>query len=168
MTRNDRVMHQILDMVTSEAFYTRYVKLPSNRTPPEIQSNPKFSPFFNKCRGAVDGSHVDMFVPDDALAHYRNRKGDISQNVLAICTFDMHFSYILSGREGSASDGSIFENARRHDLVITSRTYLLADAGFPACDALLVPYRGVQYHLKEWERAIQRFAVSCILFYNIV
>ncbi|KIK71789.1 hypothetical protein PAXRUDRAFT_22832 [Paxillus rubicundulus Ve08.2h10] len=31
--------------------------------------------------------------------------------------------------------------------------YLLADAGFGTLDALLVPYRGVQYHLKEWCQA---------------
>jgi hypothetical protein len=101
-----------------------------------------------------------MFVPDDALARYRDRKGGITQNVLAVCTFDMRFSYILSGWEGSASDGAVFADARRNDLVVTPGTYLLADAGFPACDALLVPYRGVRYHLKEWGRAPQRLVVS--------
>jgi hypothetical protein len=165
---NDRVMHRILEMLTSGAFYMCYVKLPSNRTPLEIEGNPKLSPFFGKCRGATDGSHIDMFVPDDALARYRNQKGGISQNALAICTFDMCFSYILSGWEGSASDGCIFENARRHDLVITPGTYLLADAGFLACDALLVPYHGVRYHLKEWGRALHRLVVSCTLFHSFV
>jgi hypothetical protein len=33
----------------------------------------------------------------------------------------------------------------------------LADAGFPLCDGLLVPYRGVRYHLKEWGRASERY-----------
>jgi len=153
-------MLRILKMVNSEAFYTRYVKPPPDRTPPEIQDNPKLSPFFDKCRGAVDGCHIDMFVPDDALARYRDRKGGVTQNVLAVCTFDMRFSYILSGWEGSASDGAVFADARRNDLVVTPGTYLLADAGFPACDALLVPYRGVRYNLKEWGRAPQRLVVS--------
>jgi len=26
----------------------------------------------------------------------------------------------------------------------------LADADFPHCDQLLIPYRGVRYHLAEW------------------
>ena len=30
--------------------------------------------------------------------------------------------------------------------------YYLADAGFPTCDTLLIPYRGVRYHLAEWGR----------------
>ena len=39
------------------------------------------------------------------------------------------------------------------DFVIEPGTYYLADARFPLCDVLLVPYHGVQYHLKEWEQA---------------
>lgn len=65
----------------------------------------------------------------------------------------MRFSYILSGWEGSAADGAVFNDARRRDLVITPRTYLLMDAGFPACDALFIPYHGIQYHLKKWGQA---------------
>lgn len=34
--------------------------------------------------------------------------------------------------------------------------YYIADAGFGTCDALLTPYRKVQYHLKEWGRAAVR------------
>jgi hypothetical protein len=145
-------------MVVSKRFYTRYVKLPPNdQTPPEIRNSPKFYPFFKDCRGALDGTHVDAFVPDDDIARYRNRKGGITQNVLSACTFDLRFAYVLSGWEGSAADGRLFEDARTTDFAIPPGTYYLADAGFPACDALLVPYRGVRYHLKEWGRAPQRF-----------
>src|SRR5882724_1996324 len=54
-------------------------------------------------------------------------------------TFDMHFFYILSGWEGSASDGGVFHDAYVHDLEIPDGKYYLADAGYPICDALLVP-----------------------------
>jgi hypothetical protein len=84
------------------------------------------------------------------------RKGHLSQNVLAACSFDMHFTYVLSGWEGSASDSRIFNDAREHGLTIPQGIFYLADAGFPLCDALLVPYRGVRYHLKEWGRAPER------------
>ena len=63
----------------------------------------------------------------------------------------MHFCYILSGWEGSASDGGVFHDARLHDLVIPAGKYYLADAGYPICDALMVPFHGVWYHLWEWE-----------------
>jgi hypothetical protein len=36
------------------------------------------------------------------------------------------------------------------DFIIPEGHYYLADAGYPNSDLLLVPYRGVRYHLKEW------------------
>lgn len=154
-------------MVTSTTFYNRYIKLPSHtQVPHEIQSNPKLFPFFRDCLGALDGSHVDAFVPDNMLARFRDRKGRISQNVLAACTFDMRFSYVLAGWEGSAADSRIFDDARRHGFAIPLGKTYLADAGFPLCDALLVPYRGVRYHLQEWGRAPQRFSFLLALLWN--
>jgi hypothetical protein len=65
----------------------------------------------------------------------------------------MLFCYILSGWEGSAADGCVFENTRQTDFKIPPGTYYLGNAGFPLCNGLLVPYRGVCYHLKEWEQS---------------
>jgi hypothetical protein len=138
-------------MLVSPQFYNRYVKLPPiEETPPEIRNNPKLYPFFKDCRAAIDGTHITAFVPEDAVPRYRDRKGLLSQNVLAACTFDMCFCYVLSGWEGSAGDGRVFDNARQHSLTIPPNTYFLADAGFPTCDALLISYKGTRYHLKEW------------------
>jgi len=146
-------------MVVSPRFYQHYVNLPPNDiVPPEIHSNPKLYPFFEHCRGAIDEMHIDTFVPNDALtAHYHNRKGCLSQNVLTACTFDMHFSYVLAGWEGSAADSCIYNDAQQTDFPIPPNLCYLADAGFPLCDSLLVPYHGVCYHLKEWGRSSQRY-----------
>jgi hypothetical protein len=46
------------------------------------------------------------------------------------------------------------------DFCIPDGKYYLADAGFPNCKVLLVPYRGVRYHLNEWARADQRYSIS--------
>jgi hypothetical protein len=51
------------------------------------QNDPKFYPYFKDCIGALDGTHI----PDDA-APFRNRKGDLSQNVLGVVNFDMTFT----------------------------------------------------------------------------
>lgn len=90
------------------------------------------------------------------MARYRNRKGFIGQNVLAACNFALLFVYILSGWEGSASDSQIFNYARERDFAVPRGMYYLADAGFPLCDVLMTPYRGVRYHLKEWGTSKQR------------
>ena len=105
-TRICRTFHCLLNMVISTIFYNHYVKLPPHdQTPPEIQGNPKLYPFFKDCHGAIDGTHIDAFVPDDAVTHYHNCKGTLSQNVLTACTCDMHFCYVLPGWGGSAADG---------------------------------------------------------------
>jgi hypothetical protein len=91
----------------------------------------------------------------------------LSQNVLAGSTFDLFFCYILSGWEGSANDGHLFEDARRKDFAVPRGRYYLADAGFPHCDVLMIPYRGVRYHLKEWAQASIRFVFPQMFFIGL-
>lgn len=72
--------------------------------------------------------------------------------MLAICDFSMFFVYVLVGWEGSVADSSLYEHAQRHGgLRIPEGKYWIADAGFASCDTLLVPYRNVRYHLREWQ-----------------
>ncbi|CAK5270801.1 unnamed protein product [Mycena citricolor] len=149
-------VHTVLECLVG-AFYKKYVHLPLDQTTPEVKSNPKFYPYFRNCRGAIDGSHFYAWVAAEAAPQYRNRKGFLGRNVLAACNFVMLFIYILSGWEGSASDSKIYEYARERDLAIPVGEYYLADAGFPLCDALLTPYCGVRYHLKEWGTANQKY-----------
>ena len=144
-------------MLVSTPFYSKYVKDPPDCTPPYTRDNYRFFPYFKDCRGAIDGSHIDAYVPDEVVARYRNRKGGVSQNVLAVCDFDMKFTYVLSGWEGSAADSTIYADARRKGLSLPPGKFFLADAGFPLCDTLITPYRSTRYHLKEWGSAQQRF-----------
>jgi hypothetical protein len=153
LTKGYRYFNEVLNTLVG-AFYAKWVPLPKgNEVPPEILNDQKLFPYFKDCIGAIDGSHFHAYVDADAMPRFRNRKGWISQNVLVACTFSLMFCYILSGWEGSANDGRIFESARLTTLRIPKGKYMLGDAGFPSCDALLVPYRGVRYHLKEWEQA---------------
>jgi DDE superfamily endonuclease len=137
-----RYFRQILFTLSSAPFYTRYVFLPSDITPipDEIRNNSKFYPFFAGALGAIDGTHIRCCpsVPERQSA--RNRKGGVSQNCLACCSFDLRFQYILSGWDGSAADASVYNDARQSDLPIADNKFYLADAGFGACDGLLVPY----------------------------
>jgi hypothetical protein len=80
-------------------------------------------------------------------------RGGTTQNVLACCSFDLKFQYFLSGADGASSDATLFIDARTSDLSVPPGKYYLADAGFPACDSLMIPYRRVRYHLAEWGHA---------------
>lgn len=67
--------------------------------------------FLKDCVGAIDGTHIPALIPMEEQPRYRNRKGVLSQNVLAVVDFDMKFQYVLSGWEGSASDSRVLRNA---------------------------------------------------------
>src|SRR5260370_38474774 len=132
----------ILQAFAIPPFYTTYVHLPDadSPTPPEIQSSPKFSPFFDCTLGSIDGTHIRCTSSATDLDMSRNCKGVPTQNCLAACSFDLCFTYFLSGWEGSTHDSILFNDAHRTDFYIPRDRYYLADAGFASSDALLVPY----------------------------
>ena len=65
----------------------------------------------------------------------------------------MLFTYILTGWEGSATDSWVWADALFRGFKVPNGFYYLADAGFPHCKELLIPFRGVRYHLQEWGAA---------------
>ena len=81
---------------------------------------------------------------------YQNCKGQLSQNVLAACDFDLRFIYVLPGWEGSATDSCVLKHAKTKDFVIPEGWYYLGNAGYSNLASLLVPYWNTHYHLKEW------------------
>lgn len=121
-----------------------------------------------------------MTVAAEDRPRYRNRKGDISTNVLGVCGPDLRFIYALPGWEGSAGDSRVLKDAlqRQNRLRIPNGNimnmvilylfngsairiylyfgkiivgkYFLVDAGYTNGPGFLAPYRGTRYHLKEW------------------
>lgn len=156
----------MLCALISDPFYNTYVCLPTvhDPVPPKIRNNSKFWPFFKDCLGALDGSHIHSSPPMIERPACRNRKGFVSQNCLFACSFDLTFVYAHTGWEGSATDARVYESAREVGLDIPEGKYYLADAGYPSCSELLVPYRGVRYHLSEWGRACVRYVMFSFPF----
>lgn len=72
------------------------------------------------CIGAIDCTHVRVKVPIELAPRYRGRKDYPTQNVLAACSFDLKFTYVLVGWEGTASDSRIVKSAltRRYPLKV--------------------------------------------------
>ena len=147
-----RSVHCILEALTSDNIYHALVNFPMDNFPiPQcILSSNTFTPYFDGCISALDGTHLPVHVPKAGHAAFHNWKGVLSQNILAICMMDMQFLYVLAGWEGSASDSCIFEDAPQKGFTIPKDCYYLANAGYANCDALLVSYQGVHYHLREW------------------
>ncbi|KAL0430313.1 UNVERIFIED_CONTAM: putative nuclease HARBI1 [Sesamum radiatum] len=110
--------------------------------------------WFKGCLGALDGTHVDTRVPEVDKGRYRNRKGQISINVLGVCSTDGKFTYVLSGWEGSAADSRVLRHAitKPHGLKVPIGNYYLCDNGYSNSEGFLTPYRGVRYHLRDYDR----------------
>jgi hypothetical protein len=149
--------HEVIDALL--LLYKSNCTLPYNTltTPTRISESFKYSPYFNDCLGALDGTHIEMHIPLELQPRYRNRKGTLSQNVLAVCDFDMRFVYILAGWEGSAHDSRVLSDAQASKGFLTPKgKYWLGDAGYGNSEFVMAPFRGVRYHLKEVRQANQK------------
>jgi hypothetical protein len=110
---------------------------------------------------AADGVHFEHTVPKAKANAYRNRKGVTSTNALMACTFDGFFAYAFAGAEGQHCDPKLLQVVRDAFFSTLSTvielhgerivTYFLVDAIFGLEERLMTPYRGIRYHLKEWE-----------------
>ena len=142
---------KMVETLSEPPIYTMFVKPPGiDPLSPKIRLNHKLYPYFKDAIGAIDGSHIPIAPPARLASAYRNRKGFISQNCLFACDFNLCFTYMLMGWEGSASDAHIFGDACMCNLEIPEGQYLLGDLRFPSKPSLLVPYHRVCYHLAEW------------------
>ncbi|KAG6497403.1 hypothetical protein ZIOFF_045302 [Zingiber officinale] len=68
-----------------------------SQVPSEIFNSNRFYPFFKDCVGAIDGAHIRVKVSPIDVPKFRGRKDFPTQNVLATCTFDLKFTYVLTG-----------------------------------------------------------------------
>jgi hypothetical protein len=150
---------------------------PSFSTEHERVKEARFWPHFKGAIGAIDGSHVPVSVPADEVVNHTCRHGYTSQNVLAICDFDMRFTFAVAGWPGSAHDTRILNHALANFasfpvppkginsnlcfhyffllcmysyLVFLAGKYYLVDSGYPNRTGYLAPFKGSTYHLPEF------------------
>ena len=72
---------------------------------------PRFWPHFENAIGAIDGTPIPVIVPNDLKVVHINRHGYTSQNVMAICDFDMRFTFVVTGWPGSVHDTRVWSDA---------------------------------------------------------
>ncbi|XP_012088403.1 uncharacterized protein LOC105647032 isoform X2 [Jatropha curcas] len=136
-----------------------FLQPPPLNTPPEILSSNRFYPYFKDCIGAIDGMHIPAHVPAKDQSRFRDRKGVLSQNVLAACTFDLQFIFIYPGWEGSAADSrvlrAVLDDPDQNFPRIPEGKFYLVDTGYSNMEGFIAPYLGVRYHLHEFRGANQ-------------
>ena len=62
------------------------------------------------CIGAIDGVHVHATISPSDQVPYIGRKGIPTQNIMAVCNFDMQFTFACAGWEDAAHDARIFQS----------------------------------------------------------
>ncbi|KAI3735325.1 hypothetical protein L6452_14820 [Arctium lappa] len=104
--------------------------------------------------GALDGTLIHAVVPLNQQARYRGRgRGDCFQNVLAMCDFNMIFTYVWAGWEGIAHDARVlrevaFDPNSRFSFPPPNK-YYLCDAAYPNTRSFLTPYRNTRKKEKK-------------------
>ncbi|WVZ81614.1 hypothetical protein U9M48_028969 [Paspalum notatum var. saurae] len=128
------------------------IKPSSTETPLKIRNSHRWYLYFKDCVGAIDGTHIYARVPSKMQAAFRGRKHYTTQNVLAAVDFDLKFTYVLAGWEGSSHDALILADTleRADGLTVPQEKFYLVDAGYAGRPGFLPPYRGTRYHLKEY------------------
>ncbi|KAL1568446.1 hypothetical protein AAHA92_00061 [Salvia divinorum] len=99
--------------------------------------------WFKGCLGALDGTYINVRVPTSDAPRYRNRKGQITTNTLAVCDRRLRFVYVLPGWEGSAGDSRILRDAlsRPLGLKVPRGQYYLCDNGYANSEGFITPYK---------------------------
>ncbi|PPD98144.1 hypothetical protein GOBAR_DD04816 [Gossypium barbadense] len=124
--------------------------------PEQIRNGSRYMPHFNDCIGAIDGTHIAAILPPNEQIPYIGRKGIPTQNVMAVCDFNMCFTFVMAGWEGPAHDTRIFLDAIRDPKYKfphpPNGKYYLVDSGYPQMKGYLGPYRGQRYHLPDFRR----------------
>ncbi|XP_040952684.1 putative nuclease HARBI1 [Gossypium hirsutum] len=124
--------------------------------PEQIRNDSRYMPHFKDCIGALDGTHIAVILPLNEQIPYIGRKRISTQNVMAVCDFNMCFTFVMAGWEGSAHDTRIFLDAIRDPKYKFSHPpngkYYLVDSGYPQMKGYLGPYRGQGYHLPDFHR----------------
>ncbi|XP_074302628.1 uncharacterized protein LOC141634304 [Silene latifolia] len=144
----ETISRKFNEVLTSLVMFSRDIIRPADynfkEVPRKIRDDYKFWPHFRGCIGAMDDTHVRAVVtPKEDEIPYICIRGYATQNVMAICDFDMLFTFVEARWEGSAHDSRILTEtlAKLKGKNIFSyppegKFYLVdADEEFDKCDA---------------------------------
>ena len=69
----------------------------------------EYSPMSDGCIGALDCTHIPLKFNRQSRQHFLDRNNMTTQNVLAICDFDMIYTYVGVGMSGAAHDMAVLK-----------------------------------------------------------
>ncbi|GAV70022.1 LOW QUALITY PROTEIN: DDE_4 domain-containing protein, partial [Cephalotus follicularis] len=116
------------------------IKLPNFDTKC-LRLNPKYFPFCKDCVGAIEGTHIDAHIPANQQIPYRRK--NTTQNIMCV-SFDMCFTFVMTGWEGTANDSRIFLECvcklENKFPLPTGEKYYVVDYGYSNMQGFLSPF----------------------------
>ncbi|XP_024636687.1 protein ALP1-like isoform X1 [Medicago truncatula] len=158
-----RAFHEVLEAISGRSRgyrgLARDIIRPKDPTfqfiPLHISNDERYMTYFKDCIGCIDGTHIAACIPEADQMRYRGRKGIPTFNVMACCDFDMCFTFISVGWEGSAHDTRVFLHAINTPALNFPKPpdgrYYLVDKGYPDKEGYMVPYPRIRYHQSQFE-----------------
>nr|KAJ0193460.1 hypothetical protein LSAT_V11C800412770 [Lactuca sativa] len=71
-----------------------------------------YTQFSLNCIGVIDDTHVTAWAPSSKQKSFRGRRAVlVTQNVMAICSHEMMFTFVYSDWEGTANESHVFYDA---------------------------------------------------------
>ncbi|KAJ9553695.1 hypothetical protein OSB04_017740 [Centaurea solstitialis] len=151
-----KIFHEVLDKMI---VFAKEIIVPTSFNPNlNIPgNNRRLRRVFKGAIGALDGTLIHAIVPIEEQHLYRGRgKGECYQNVLAICDFNMVFTFVVAGWEGVAHDSRVLSEALTDGAIgfpfPPPDKYYLCDAAYTNTRGFMAPYRNVRYWLGDFRR----------------
>ncbi|KAI3702249.1 hypothetical protein L6452_27979 [Arctium lappa] len=139
--------------------FAKEIIVPTSFNPnPDVPgNNRRLRRIFKGAIGTLDGTLIHVVVPIQEQHLYRGRgKGECYQNVLAICDFNMVFTFVVAGWEGVAHDSRVLSEALTDGAIgfpfPPPDKYYLCDAAYTNTRGFMAPYRNVRYWLGDFRR----------------
>ncbi|KAF6154133.1 hypothetical protein GIB67_016385, partial [Kingdonia uniflora] len=71
----------------------------------QVTVDSRFTPYFEDCLGILDGTRIAANILEEEQIKFRiGKKGRTTHNVLDVSSFDLKFTYVLVGWEGTTHD----------------------------------------------------------------
>ncbi|KAJ9552758.1 hypothetical protein OSB04_016803 [Centaurea solstitialis] len=151
-----KIFHEVLDKMIE---FAKEIIVPTSFNPnPNIPGNHRMlGRKFKGAIGAIDGTLIHVVVPTQEQHLYRGRgRGECYQNVMAICDFNMVFTFVVVGWEGIAHDSRVLSETLTDDAIgfpfPPPDKYYLCDTAYANTRGFMAPYHGVRYWLGDFRR----------------
>lgn len=102
---------------------------------------------YPNCIGAIDGTMIEVRVPDEHRIDYWSRKHMTAVNLTAVCSAYKTYTYINVGHTARSNDAHIFASSSlARDIMargtIPRQYHIIGDAAYGAHVNIVVPHKG--------------------------